>query len=182
MRFGRILFRMAQTTPCFVLSIVMKTPNEFRSQDHWNRSESLRIDRTIEPAVSSFVLSRLICVWSTYILAENEQRKLQHHCSIICSRDWRYAVPVPYRTVPSRTETRRYRKKRSRAVRYGTVSLCCGTVRYAVLDSYTALPQNIYTESLEQNVLYTLLFMREVYVCSLFLNIKGIEMYQIVYS
>lgn len=101
---------------------------------------------------------------------------------ILWGRDWRYAVSVPYRTVLSRTETRRYGKKRSRAVRYGTVLFCCGTVRYAVLDSYTALPRNIYTESLEQNVLYSLLFMSEVCLYSLFLNIEGIEMYQIIYS
>jgi len=37
-----------------------------------------------------------------------------------------------YRTVPSRPEMRRYRKKRSRARRYGTVLLSRGTVRYAV--------------------------------------------------
>ncbi len=44
---------------------------------------------------------------------------------------------VPYRAVPGRYGTR---KKISRAVRYGTVWISCGTVRYAVSDGYTALP------------------------------------------
>jgi hypothetical protein len=43
-------------------------------------------------------------------------------------------------TVPYRTETRRYWKKRSRARRYGKVLLSHGTVRYVVWGSYTALP------------------------------------------
>ena len=64
------------------------------------------------------------------------------------NRDWRYAVPIPYRTVPSRLGTVRYRKKRSRARRYGTVLMSRGTVRYAVLEGYTALPPIIDNENL----------------------------------
>jgi hypothetical protein len=44
---------------------------------------------------------------------------------------------VPYHAVPGRDGTR---KKGSRAVRYGTVWISRGTVRYAVSDGYTALP------------------------------------------
>src|SRR4051812_25271933 len=69
-----------------------------------------------------------------------------------------------YRTVPYHLVSRRYGigKKRSRARRYGTVLLSRGTVRYAVLEGYTALPRNIYNDNLEQNVLYTLISMSEV--------------------
>jgi hypothetical protein len=47
-----------------------------------------------------------------------------------------------YRTVSYRTVPGRYgiEKKRSRAGRDGTVSISRGTRRYAVSDSYTALP------------------------------------------
>ncbi len=56
---------------------------------------------------------------------------------VVQIRDRQCAVSAPYRTVPGRDGIE---KKSSRAVRYGTVWISRGTVRYAVSDGYTALP------------------------------------------
>jgi hypothetical protein len=68
-----------------------------------------------------------------------------------------------YRTVPYRTVPRRdgIEKKRSRAGRDGTVSISCGTRRYAVSDSYTALPcrrKKSFNNDFQWHLLYIFLF------------------------
>jgi hypothetical protein len=55
------------------------------------------------------------------------------HPLILHPRDWRYAVSIPYRTLPYRLVPRRDGIGKKEVGRDGTV-------RYAVLVSYTALP------------------------------------------
>ena len=74
------------------------------------------------------IYSDICCVLNNNspLLYDYELKFNRHN---VHARDLRYAVSVPYRTVPRRNGIE---KRRSRTVRYGTVLLSRGTVRYAV--------------------------------------------------